>query len=517
METKKEMADKEKKDDQLQKKKEDCSEIHSDRESSVESFHTNKSEFSTAAESELIDVDDIELSDEESWLYKSPKKLPSSDKALNTYKWVNKEKNNLEVQDTKDALVRKLNQLQTRNAVKEKHSTAENVSSSKEAPGAHDGSLSSATPVAEANNSSFSPEVSKPCTSKIPPNGQDSESVKGKENDVFDVHKIAQLQEESLRQSTQRFLDLVEKRGRSDKNSFLKSTLSKPASVEALNVCSGKLEDESAYTSLVPMQPIKKLNHFGSSSFLHQQDAHRGSLPNINPGYYSLRSKKSKKSLDQKLACPLPLSPSHSRLPLNGAGFHASPSISQCKLTSPLADYCESRTLPSSYRIHSRSNSSSRKDLSALSPSPRRESTPFLSSPRSSSVTRRDSAPGSGQKFLSPMSSPTLYQRNFSSSSNLQSPTQSRRNPPKDLKTVPPRAENTSHSPSRRMPLSTVHNRSPKRVKSPASPRREDLKGFKLSSRIPSPGPSVRSGIPVPSSYSTRMASDDESWSHDCF
>ncbi|GBM89757.1 hypothetical protein AVEN_212724-1 [Araneus ventricosus] len=510
------MADKTKKDDQLQKKKEDCSEIHSDRESSVESFHTNKSEFSTAAESELIDVDDIELSDEESWLYKSPKKLPSVDKTLNTYKWVNKEKDNLEVQDTKDALVRKLNQLQTRNAVKEKHSAAENASS-KEVPGARDGSVSNATPVPETNNSSFNTEVSKLCTSKIPSNAQDSESVKGKENDALDVHKIAQLQEESLRQSTQRFLDLVEKRGRSDKNCFLKSKLSKPASVEALNVCNGKLDEESAYTPLVPMQTMKKQNHFGSSSFLHQQDAHRGSLPNINPGYYSLRNKKSKKSLDQKLACPLPLSPSHSRLPLNGTGFHASPSVSQCKLTSPLADYCESRTLPSSYRIHSRSNSSSRRDLSALSPSPRRESTPFLSSSRSSSITRRDSAPGSGQKYLSPMSSPTLYQRNGSSSSYLQSPNQSRRNPPKDLKTVPPNAENTSHSPSRRMPLSTVHNYSPKRANSPASPRKEDLKGFKLSSKIPSPGPSVRSGIPVPSSYSTRMASDDESWSHDCF
>ncbi|KAG8179153.1 hypothetical protein JTE90_015342 [Oedothorax gibbosus] len=55
-------------------------ECTSDRESSVESFHTNKSELSTTSESEqrpisdLIDIDDIELSDEESWLYKSPKK-----------------------------------------------------------------------------------------------------------------------------------------------------------------------------------------------------------------------------------------------------------------------------------------------------------------------------------------------------------------------------------------------------------------------------------------------------------
>lgn len=39
----------------------------SDRESSIESFHTNKSELSITTETELIDIDDIELSDEESW------------------------------------------------------------------------------------------------------------------------------------------------------------------------------------------------------------------------------------------------------------------------------------------------------------------------------------------------------------------------------------------------------------------------------------------------------------------
>ncbi|GFV20531.1 uncharacterized protein TNCV_4142921 [Trichonephila clavipes] len=114
MESEKEMAHTAKNENQLQKKKDDSRELSSDRESSVESFHTNKSEFSTAAESELIDVDEIELSDEESWLYKSPKKLPSTDKILSTYKWLEKEEDNLDVQDTKDALVRKLNQLDKR-------------------------------------------------------------------------------------------------------------------------------------------------------------------------------------------------------------------------------------------------------------------------------------------------------------------------------------------------------------------------------------------------------------------
>ncbi|GIY22051.1 uncharacterized protein CEXT_410501 [Caerostris extrusa] len=500
MEIKKEMADKTKNDDQLQKKEED-SNRSSDRESSVESFHTNKSEFSTAAESELIDVDDIELSDEESWLYKSPKKLPSTDKILSTYK--------------------KLNQLQSRNAVIEKHSPKENCNSKEDTSDAIDG-LVPVKPASVASNASFSNEVSKARTTEIPVSNIQSPSfVKGKENDVLDVQKIAQLQEESLRQSTQRFLDLVEKKGLPDKKLFHTSNikLNKPASVEALNLCHGKLDSEIDYTPLAPMQAMKKQNHFGSSSFLHKQDNHRGSLPNINPGYYSLRSKKPKKSVDPRLPCPLPLSPSHSRVPLNGAGLCASSNGSQSRLISPLADGCESRTLPSSYRIHSRSNSASRKDLNALSPSPRRESAPFLPNSKNGTNSRRESAPCNGPKYLSPLSSPTLYQRNNISSAFMQSPIQSRRNPPKDLKT-PPSTEyhrNASHSPSRRQPLSTVHNRSPKRGNSPASPHREDLKGFKMSSKIPSPGPTTRSGIPVPSSFSSRMGSDVESWSHDCF
>ncbi|GFR13526.1 uncharacterized protein TNCT_272851 [Trichonephila clavata] len=507
MESEEEMAHTARNENQLQKKKEDCIEPSSDRESSVESFHTNKSEFSTAAESELIDVDEIELSDEESWLYKSPKKLPSTDKVLSTYKWLEKEEDNLDVQDTKDALVRKLNQLDKRDAVFEKP-PKENGNSLK-------------APKESASNSNLGTEVvialhsskeSKMCTTVIPRSIEEIKFVKGKENDILDVHKIAQLQEESLRQSTQRFLDLVGKKSLPEKNFLSNSKVIKPASVEALNVCNGKLDDETTYTPLVPMQAMKKPNHFGSSSFLHKLDVHRNSLPNINPGYYSLQMKKSRKHIDQKLPCPLPLSPSNSRLPLNGAGFHASPSGSQCKLTS-LTDHCDSCALPSSYRIHSMSNSSSPKDLNALSPPCRESECPSLSNSRSASTIRRESAPSNGSKYLSPLSSPTIYQRNNVSSSFFQSPQQSRRHTPQSTEYH----RNASRSPSWRQPLSTVHNRSPKRGNSPASPRKEDLRGFIITSNIPNPGSTVRSGIPVPSSYSSKMNSDDESWSHDCF
>lgn len=66
MESREELSQETSKIDDSKEKATDI-ELASDRESSVESFHTNKSELSTAAESELIDIDDIELSDEESW------------------------------------------------------------------------------------------------------------------------------------------------------------------------------------------------------------------------------------------------------------------------------------------------------------------------------------------------------------------------------------------------------------------------------------------------------------------
>lgn len=166
---------------------------------------------------------------------------------------------------------------------------------------------------------------------------------------------------------------------------------------------------------------------------------------------------------------------------------------SQKKLASPLKDNFESRTLPSSYRMHSRNNSSSRRELNT--PSPRRESIPFLPSPRNSpGFSRRESAPFNNiPKNPSPLSSPTLYQRSRGISSPvLPSPTKSFRRDPMSPTSNDHHHRHASQSPSRRLPLTTMHNRSPKCGNSPASPRHEELRGFKIQSRIPSPGPASR-------------------------
>lgn len=47
-------------------------------------------------------------------------------------------------------------------------------------------------------------------------------------------------------------------------------------------------------------------------------ELHRGSLPNINKGYFSLKSRKLKRPSEPKISCPLPMHPSHSKVTLNG-------------------------------------------------------------------------------------------------------------------------------------------------------------------------------------------------------
>ncbi|KAG8179152.1 hypothetical protein JTE90_015341 [Oedothorax gibbosus] len=416
---------------------------------------------------------------------------------------------------TKTALVSKLNQLQLLKLEEERKANEEKNKKINDQP-----VIDKASFVTKSETSR--PSLIEQQRAEVPKKAPDLNSTKGKENEVLDVvdlHKIAKLQEESLRQSTCRFLtlDKTEKKG-FDKNQFLlqNSNLCKPLSVEALNLCNGKFE-ENDY-NIVPMHKMKRINGYGSSSSLiNAQDTHhRGSLPNINPGYYSLRSKKSKKQTD-RLPFPLPIHPS--RLPLNTTGSDSPTYDQRPKLSSPYKDNFESRTLPSSYRLQSRSNSCNRKTPNT--PSPRRESTSFLPNPKNSpSLSRRESAPCNNPRNLSPLSSPTLYQRSRGISSPvLPSPTKTWRNELMSPTGSGYQQRNASQSPSRtgRLPLTTMHNRSPKCGNSPASPRHEELRGFKVQSRIPSPGPASRSGIPVPSTYMPKGHSDDESWSNDCY
>ncbi|XP_054723019.1 uncharacterized protein LOC129232946 [Uloborus diversus] len=260
---------------------------------------------------------------------------------------------------------------------------------------------------------------------------------------------------------------------------------------------------------------MKKINSFGSSSALHCQNLEllRGSLPNINKGYYSLRAKKPNRSSDQRMPCPLPIYPSYLKAQVNGSMTEISANY---KPASSSYDQQGSRTLPSSYRIHSRNNSSKR-DLTSLTPSPRRESSPFFPSHQNGSafnMGRRESAPGSSRRFLSPASSPTAYQRSIGSTTSLQSPTKSSNNSSRNVGSSNlEHHRSVSHSSSRRQPLTTVHNRSPQRGTSPASYQNGEFHTAKIPSKIPSPA--LKSGIPVPSGAS--KATTEDNWSHDCF
>lgn len=459
----------------------------SDRESSIESFHTNKSEFSNAGESELIDVDDIELSDEESWLYKSPKKLSSEDKAVNTYKWLQKDDKTvvkMDLQVAKSALVNKLNELQIQSSNLKKQGSTSRLSLDNHKCDSSKESVS----CSKAPNGDIPVIVTKSVKEKICDEAS-SEKSRGNNlmNDVIDVHKIAKLQEERLKQSTLKFLSFSEKKalpfGHLSPDGRVESArLCKPLSNEALNVYSGKMR--SNVFTVVPSYGMKKQSTFGSSTSLtHNQDLHRSSLPNISKGYYTLKPKRTKYPGDVKMQCPLPIYPTLTKTKANGFKAEVPTYESRSKLLSPPCDYRESRTLPSSYRLHSRNNST--KSL------PRRESTPLLSCQKAiskSDLNRRESDPIHSKKILTTVS-PTIQRC---------SPTIHRR---------------ASHSPSRRLPLSTVHNQSRKLSDNSVLLHNSELK---LTSKLPSPA--TRSGIPVPSiQCMSRPSAEDESWNQDCF
>lgn len=503
---------------EVNENKTETTENASDRESSIESFHTNKSELSITTETELIDVDDIELSDEESWLYKSPKKLTSDEKNASTEKWLEKsidDMDDIELRATRTALLSKLNQLKLLNSsIMEKEANDARTSNESNSD---EKKLASSSKTDESSVSDKSHSVStaeNSISSSIGRESKDSisEQDSWKKSDVFDVvdvQKIAKLQEESLKQSTYKFLSqAVGKKALSIKDLSPASpaqivSLNKPASIEALNTYTDKMNPSNVY-SLVPLHGMKKQGMFSSSSALNcNQELHRGSLPNINKGYYSLKSKKSKRPSEPKFSCPLPIHPSHSKISMNGTLSQASHD-SHTKSAAPSYDHRETRTLPSSYRVHSRSNSSSRRDINALSPSPRRESMPFLAN-NSMEPNFRDNH----RKY----SSPTIHPR-YTTSSATVSPTKSF-NSQTSIKS-PPGMEyhrTASHSPSRRLPLSTVQHQSPKKGNIHSFPKNGEIRTLKMPSKIP--GPALRSGIPVPSTAS--RASEDDTWSQDCF
>lgn len=307
----------------------------SDRESSIESFHTNKSELSIPTEAELIDIDDIELSDEESWLYKSPKKVSSEEKSACTQKWLQSNVEDMddeELKETRHALVSKLNQLKYRNLrVGGKESFNEVKASSPISADKID--VVCNVDSYDLKKTPVSLKSEDAATSDNERRGSNPECQEWKSSQVFDVvdvQKIARLQEESLKQSTYKFLSHSGNRTPSSRDlspvsPTIAQNLNKPSSVEALNTCSDKVNHSNVY-SMVALQGMKKQSIFNSSSALNSSpDFHRGSLPNINKGYFSLKSRKSKRPSEPKVSCPLPIYPTHSKVTVNG-------SASQCIL-----------------------------------------------------------------------------------------------------------------------------------------------------------------------------------------
>ncbi|XP_023241715.1 SLAIN motif-containing protein 2-like [Centruroides sculpturatus] len=73
-----------------------------------------KRKSSTLEEVTLIDIDDMELSEDESWLYTSPKSLPPEEETLSPYIWLRRDVEdpcNKELQLAKKALLNKLDEL----------------------------------------------------------------------------------------------------------------------------------------------------------------------------------------------------------------------------------------------------------------------------------------------------------------------------------------------------------------------------------------------------------------------
>lgn len=547
-------------------------ETSNDRESSAEPISSNKSDVSHPTENDIIDVDDIELSDEDSWLYTSPKKLTREQKDENLYKWLRKDVEdleNVELQMAKMALVSKLDELdilssQTSRKTKadvelqEKQVSSEEVDQHCDTPSKlncsssesslqipsfkENANLISACPEENGTSNLTSEESCSPGSADLDKKLLLSESRPL--NSVTDVCEIARLQEESLRQSSSKLLNLSESRvpNRShlaaSESERKQRLMMKPASVEALHKYNGRQSPPAIVSLGGTCRTVKcspQSSPFGSTLSLdYPSDVHRSSLPNLNRGYYSLRPKKSKRPSEPRIQCPLPVYPVNQKLHVNG-------SVSQTDLCpvqkgsgrSHNSDYREIRTLPSSYRIKSQkppvckkehlSNAAARREsapspLSINSNIPsdqhRRERTP--NSVRCVDVCypkRQVSSPSS--RVMSPVS-PRVNggllinhsQQQHGSSPSLHG---SSRSP--SLNNIYGAKElSHSHSPCQSPALSGSN----KQDGLTSSNQPKDSRKLSLPSKIPSPF--VRSGIPVPSSqHKSRSSPAEDTWSEGCF
>ncbi|XP_067134814.1 SLAIN motif-containing protein 2-like isoform X1 [Centruroides vittatus] len=177
---------------------------------------------------EFIDIDQLELSDDDSWLYMPPKGLTTEDVSLNPYKWLRKDledPENKELQLAKSALVNKLEELSILSSPNKEQEAEEaeieEPFSENTAPADQTRIIDTRTFTRSKKKKSREEEEesenSKPLSFiepaiNIAKNGDiddDSNYEYGyirpelyQLSDFIDVHEKARMQEESLRQST---------------------------------------------------------------------------------------------------------------------------------------------------------------------------------------------------------------------------------------------------------------------------------------------------------------------------
>lgn len=273
---------------------------------------------------EFIDIDQLELSDDDSWLYMPPKGLTTEEVSLNPYKWLRKDledPKNKELQLAKSALVNKLEELSILSPPnQEQEQFNENVSENV-IPADQTRIIDTRTFTRSKKKNTSKEELNNKTLSLIEPvvnneqNGVIDDDDSNYEfgyirpelyqlSDFIDVHEKARMQEESLRQST----PVISVRGtcslpRTKKlpNSKIKAPRSSSSDTEdsyANNIENVKKYVRRPMTSTPAANTVKTFNSthsspLGSNSSLNTVTAPsslRRSLPNLAKNNVNRRS-----------------------------------------------------------------------------------------------------------------------------------------------------------------------------------------------------------------------------------
>ncbi|GIX74369.1 uncharacterized protein CEXT_697151 [Caerostris extrusa] len=294
-----------------------------DSESNVEnsSICANKDEYFDNLE--IIRVSDIEMSDDESWLYTSPKSKKEDQTVENPYKWLRKDVDdpeNKQLQLSKKALLTKLNELEILspvNKVTTHHAENPAISNLRRSQ-----MMYKTTPLSAQNHDpihvdsrTFTRSKKKQAIERGSDVSSDSVSSCHILEDANDVQEVARMQEESLRMSSPLG---TPKRGSGNSLSSRKISTSSRGSISdqdasEISVFSSQNPDDSPGLECVGNHsyPAESYNHsdqsspsespYGSNASLHNAGkgkaklgTYRRSLPNLNREQLALRQSKSK-------------------------------------------------------------------------------------------------------------------------------------------------------------------------------------------------------------------------------